>query len=45
MRRLEDEAERKHEEHRRLDRNVEALRASMVEQKANVDKLLTACAS
>ena len=53
MRRLEDSVARNWEDHDRLwdnqkenheriDRNIEGLRASMVEQKENVDKLLAA---
>jgi predicted nucleic acid-binding Zn-ribbon protein len=42
MKRLEDSIESNWEDHQRLDRNLEALRASMVQQKDNVDKLLGA---
>lgn len=42
MRRLEDAIERNWEDHDRLDRNIEGLRVSMVQQKENVDKLLGA---
>jgi uncharacterized coiled-coil protein SlyX len=42
MRRLEDSIAANWEDHARLDRNIEALRASMVQQKENVDKLLVA---
>ncbi len=40
MRRLEDSIERNWKDHERIDRNIEGLRASMVQQKENVDKLL-----
>lgn len=42
MRRLEDAIERNWQDHERIDRNIEGLRASMVQQKENVDKLLGA---
>jgi hypothetical protein len=42
MRRLEESIERNWEDHTRIDRNIEGLRASMVAQKENVDKLLGA---
>jgi len=42
MRRLEETVERNWQDHQRIDRNIEALRASMVQQKENVDKLLGA---
>lgn len=42
MRRLENTIERNWEDHARIDRNIEGLRASMVAQKENVDKLLGA---
>ena len=42
MRRLEDTIERNWLDHERIDRNIEGLRASMVQQKENVDKLLSA---
>lgn len=42
MRRLEESIEKNWEDHDRLDRNIEGLRASMVQQKENVDKLLGA---
>lgn len=40
MRWLENTIERNWEDHARIDRNIEGLRASMVAQKENVDKLL-----
>ncbi|HZS53143.1 MAG TPA: hypothetical protein VFA65_01970 [Bryobacteraceae bacterium] len=42
MRRLEDAIERNWQDHERIDRNIEGLRASMLQQKENVDKLLAA---
>ncbi|HZQ52269.1 MAG TPA: hypothetical protein VFB14_08735 [Bryobacteraceae bacterium] len=42
MRRMEDAIERNWQDHERIDRNIDALRASMVQQKENVDKLLSA---
>jgi predicted nucleic acid-binding Zn-ribbon protein len=42
MKRLEDSIAANWEDHQRLDRNIDALRASMVEQKANVDNLVSA---
>ncbi len=42
MRRLEDAIDRNWQDHERIDRNIEGLRASMVAQKENVDKLLAA---
>jgi phage shock protein A len=42
MKRLEDMAENNLAEDQRIDRNIEGLRASMVAQKENVDKLLGA---
>ena len=42
MQRLEDSIAANWEDHARLDRNIEGLRASMVQQKENVDKLLGA---
>ena len=42
MRRLEDAMQRNWDEHERIERNIDKLRASMVEQKENVDKLLGA---
>ena len=42
MQRLEDSIAANWEDHARLDRNIEGLRASMVLQKENVDKLLGA---
>lgn len=41
MRRLEDAIERNWQDHERIGRNIEGLRASMVQQKENVDKLLS----
>jgi hypothetical protein len=34
--------ERKRHDHERMDRNIQAMRDGIVEQKQNVDKLLTA---
>jgi hypothetical protein len=42
MRRIEESIERNLEGHARMDRNIGGLRASMVQQKENVDKLLGA---
>jgi uncharacterized coiled-coil protein SlyX len=42
MQRLEDSIAANWEDHARLDRNIEGLRASMVQQKDNVDKLVGA---
>ena len=42
MRRLENAIERNWHDHEPIDRNIEALRASMVQQKENVDKLVGA---
>jgi predicted nucleic acid-binding Zn-ribbon protein len=42
MRRLVDAMERNWAEHERIERNIDKLRGSMVEQKENVDKLLSA---
>lgn len=42
MRRLEESVERNWQDHERIDRNIEGLRGSMVQQKENVDKLLGA---
>ncbi len=41
MRRLEDSIAANWEDHQRLDCNLKELRASMVEQKKNVDNLVT----
>jgi uncharacterized coiled-coil protein SlyX len=42
MKRLEDSIAANWDEHARMDQNLEALRASMVEQKTNVDNLVNA---
>lgn len=42
MRRLDEAIERNWEDHARLNRNIEALGASMVQQKENIDKLVGA---
>ncbi len=42
MKRLEDSIERNWSDHERIDRNISGLHASMIEQKQNVDKLLSA---
>jgi hypothetical protein len=42
MKRIEASVEQNWEDHARIDRNLEALRSSMVQQKENVDKLLGA---
>lgn len=42
MKRIEDSIERNWADHDRLDRNIAALHASMVEQKKNVDSLVGA---
>ena len=42
MRRIEESVEKNWQDHERIDRNIEGLRASMVQQKENVDKLLVA---
>jgi hypothetical protein len=42
MKRLEDSIQLNWADHQRMDRNIAALRASMVDQKENVDKLLGA---
>lgn len=42
MQRLEAAIEQNWADHARIDRNIEGLRASMVAQKENVDKLLGA---
>ena len=42
MRRLEDSIERNWTDHDRIERNIDKLRASILEQKQNIDKLLIA---
>lgn len=42
MRRLEDSIERNWSDHDRIERNIDKLRAGLVEQKENIDKLLGA---
>lgn len=42
MRRLEESIETNWKDHERLDRNIEAVNASIGEQRENVDKLLGA---
>lgn len=42
LKRIEDSIEKNWADHERIDRTLEALRASMVAQKENVDKLLGA---
>lgn len=42
MRSLEESINKNWKDHERMDRNIDGLRASLVEQKQNVDKLLGA---
>ncbi|MBV9304349.1 MAG: hypothetical protein JOY62_15130 [Acidobacteriaceae bacterium] len=42
MERLEQSIQKNWADHERIDRNIEGLRQSMVQQKENVDKLLGA---
>lgn len=42
MRRLEESIDKNWKDHERLDRNIEAVNASIGEQRENVDKLLGA---
>ncbi len=42
MRRLEETVDRNWQDHERIDRNIQAMRDGIVEQKQNVDKLLGA---
>lgn len=42
MRRLEESIERNWTDHDRIERNIDKLHASILEQKQNIDKLLSA---
>jgi hypothetical protein len=42
LRRIEESVERNWQDHQRIDRNIDGLHKSMVQQKENVDKLLGA---